>query len=39
MSRTEIQKIYETQGYQAAKEAADKAGVVWFASAGATRTR
>ncbi len=34
MTRQQIDQICETQGYAAAKAAADKAGIIWFASAG-----
>jgi hypothetical protein len=37
MTRAQIDKIYETQGYAAAKAAADAANIIWFASAGAKR--
>jgi hypothetical protein len=37
MTRKEIDQILETQSYAAAKAAADKAGIIWFASAGAAR--
>lgn len=37
MTRQEIDQICETQGYAAAKAAADKAGLIWFASAGVKR--
>ena len=37
MTRKQIDEILETQGYAAAKAAADKAGILWFASAGAKR--
>jgi hypothetical protein len=37
MSRQDLDKIYEIEGYKAAREAADKMGIIWFASAGAKR--
>ncbi len=37
-SRQEIERVYEEQGYRAAKALADSMGIIWFASAGAKRT-
>jgi hypothetical protein len=37
ISRKQLDEILETQGYEAAKAAADKAGIIWYASAGAKR--
>jgi len=37
VSREEIDKIYQEQGYEAAKRAAKEAGILWYASAGARR--
>lgn len=39
ITREQIQKVLETEGYKAAKALADKAGIIWFASAGATRKK
>jgi hypothetical protein len=36
MTKT-LQEIFETEGYAAAKAEANRRGVIWFASAGATR--
>jgi hypothetical protein len=37
ITRQEIDRILATEGYQAAKAAADRAGIIWFASSGTTR--
>jgi hypothetical protein len=37
MTRKQIDEILEKEGYAAAKAAADKAEILWFASAGAKR--
>jgi hypothetical protein len=37
VTRQQIDHILETEGYKAAKAAADKANIIWFASAGATK--
>jgi hypothetical protein len=38
-SRQEIERVYEEQGYAAAKALAGKMGIIWFASAGARQRK
>ena len=37
--RRSLDEIFETEGYAAAKAEAQRRNVIWFASAGRTRTK
>lgn len=37
--RAEVERIYQAEGYEAAKKAAEEMGILWYASSGRTASR